>query len=100
MVGVATWRSRSRELLWKKRNLTYNEDQIAFFLGSSELSSYINDLETPFKCFSKFMTEDILNKIVEETNLYRGRAGSPGRRVTPDTSISQKVTTVRRYRWI
>lgn len=46
ILGIVAWRSRSRELLWKKRNLVWNEDLIAF-LGSPELA----DLETPYHFF-------------------------------------------------
>lgn len=69
ILGVAAWRSRSRDLIWKKRNLVWNEDRIAF-LGSSELPSDIAGLETPFHFFSKFINDAVIKKIVEQTNLY------------------------------
>lgn len=69
ILGVAAWRSRSRDLIWKKRNLVWNEDRIAF-LGSSELPSDVASLETPFHFFSKFINGAVITKIVEQTNLH------------------------------
>ncbi|CAK1581011.1 unnamed protein product [Parnassius mnemosyne] len=69
LLGVAAWRQRNRELIWKKRNLQYSEERIRF-TGNTDLSSPLAALETPFQFFSEFMNEDILTVIVEQTNLY------------------------------
>lgn len=68
-IGIAEWRARSRELVWKKKNLEWNDEGIKF-LGSTELPEEIAQLDTPFQFFSQFMNESILAKIVDETNLY------------------------------
>lgn len=54
ITGIVAWRSRSREMIWKKRNLPWDEDRIAF-LGDSELPTEISDLEEPFQFFTKFI---------------------------------------------
>lgn len=50
IVGMAAWRSRSRDLIWRKRSFVYNEDRVAF-LGNSELTPEIAKLVTPFQFF-------------------------------------------------
>lgn len=50
----------------EKQNLPWNDDRIAF-LGNSELPTELCDLEEPFRFFSKFINEDIVSKIVDET---------------------------------
>lgn len=69
IIGVAAWRTRSRDLIWKKRSMICNEDLISF-LGNTELPTDVAQLETPFQFFSLYMNEHILTKIVYETNLY------------------------------
>ncbi|CAG5026241.1 unnamed protein product [Parnassius apollo] len=59
----------TRNLIWKKRSLEYKEESIAF-LGSTELGPELMKLETPLQFFSQYFSEDLLKKIVEETNKY------------------------------
>ncbi|XP_045505807.1 piggyBac transposable element-derived protein 3-like [Colias croceus] len=61
--------SGGRSLLWRKRNLVYSEDKIAFS-GSEELSSNILELDTPYQFFTYFFTNEFLESIVQESNLY------------------------------
>lgn len=68
-IGIAEWRSRSRELIWKKKNLEWNDERV-MFLGSTKLSEGIVQLDTSFQFFSQFMNENILAKIVDKTNLF------------------------------
>lgn len=42
-----------RKLIWKKRNLEFDEDKTKF-LGSSAFPSGISQLETPYQCFEYF----------------------------------------------
>lgn len=74
LVVVATWRQRSRELIWKKSNLEFSTDRIRF-LGNTDLSPELANLDTPFQFFSQFFNENILLKIVAETNLYITQKG-------------------------
>lgn len=69
LLGVAAWKQRSRELLWKKRHLEFSEDRIAFS-GKTDLSPHLTALKTPYQFFSEFINEDILSVIVDQTNLY------------------------------
>lgn len=61
--------SVTRNLLWRKRNLVFSEDKIAF-LGSYELPSHLMDLESPYQFFSYFFTNEFIDSIVHQTNLY------------------------------
>lgn len=67
--GVALWRIRSRQLIWKKQNMVWDEGKTNF-LGDQRLSEAITSLETPFNFFSYYLNEQIISKIVDETNLY------------------------------
>ncbi|XP_053613238.1 piggyBac transposable element-derived protein 1-like isoform X2 [Plodia interpunctella] len=58
-----------RKLVWKKKNMEFDKDNIRF-LGSSAFPPEIAQLETPYQCFKYFFNDDFIQKIVEETNLY------------------------------
>ena len=58
-----------RKLIWKKRNMEFDEDKITF-LGRSVFPSEISQLETPYQCFKYFLDDDFIQKIVDQTNLY------------------------------
>lgn len=58
-----------RELVWRKDNLIYDEDRVKF-TGDLEPYKRTTAIQTPFQFFSFFMTDNILMKIVFETNLY------------------------------
>lgn len=51
-LGIAAWRARSRDLIWKKRHLEWDDDRI--FLGSLELPSEVANLHSPFQFFPSF----------------------------------------------
>lgn len=74
IIGAAAWRQRSRQLIWKKGNLEFSEDRIRF-TGNTDLSPEIAQLERPFQYFTLFFNDDILVKIVNETNLYITQKG-------------------------
>ena len=42
-------------------------DEASEFTGNSDLPTYMQELETPNEFFKIFLTETILNQIVEET---------------------------------
>ncbi|XP_049310850.1 piggyBac transposable element-derived protein 3-like [Bactrocera dorsalis] len=56
-------------LLWKKKNLELNEQQLAF-TGNESLRSDILDLEAPIDYFLYLFPPELIRKISEETNLY------------------------------
>lgn len=56
-------------VIWKTKSLELNEDQMRF-RGSSNLPSEMLELETPYQVFSYLFTDDIVDLIRDETNLY------------------------------
>ncbi|KAH9635094.1 hypothetical protein HF086_000815 [Spodoptera exigua] len=56
-------------VIWKTKNLELNEDQERF-RGSSKLPNEILELQTPYQVFSYLFTDDIVDLIRDETNLY------------------------------
>ena len=42
-------------------------DEASEFTGNSDLSTYMQELETPNEFFKIFLTEKFLNQVVEET---------------------------------
>lgn len=56
-------------LIWKTKSLNINDDQLRFH-GSDTLPPEILHLDTPFEVFSYLFTEDIIDLIRDQTNLY------------------------------
>lgn len=56
-------------LVWKKKNLQVNVDQLRF-LGNDSLPANILALDTPYRFFKYFFTDDIISNIVQQSNLY------------------------------
>ncbi|CAK1591763.1 unnamed protein product [Parnassius mnemosyne] len=79
----------TRNLIWKKRSLEYKEESIAF-LGSTELGPELMKLETPLQFFSQYFSEDLLKKIVEETNKYSTQTNI-------DRPVQISLTELRKY---
>lgn len=68
----ASRRATMKGLVWKVKNLVLNSDQTAF-LGSTTYPPELRDQTaagTPYSIFNYFLTSEILEKIVEESNLY------------------------------
>lgn len=59
----------NRDIIWKKKGLNMPEDQIKF-LGKTDLTENVLHLETPYQFFKYFFDDDLMKRIVEETNLY------------------------------
>ncbi|CAH2101145.1 unnamed protein product [Euphydryas editha] len=65
-------RTTMKGLVWKVKKLVLNSAQTAF-LGSTTHPPELRDQAatgTPYSIFSYFLTSEILEKIVEESNLY------------------------------
>ncbi|XP_044731963.1 piggyBac transposable element-derived protein 3-like [Chrysoperla carnea] len=60
---------RNRPLLWKKRNLVTNEDDLVF-RGNTQIPEALLNCNTPFEFFSYFFTPNLKKEIVYESNLY------------------------------
>ena len=55
--------------MWKNKNLTLTEDQLKFY-GNDSLPSEFLDMSSTYKCFQYFFSDDLLQMIVDESNLY------------------------------
>lgn len=56
-------------IIWNKQSFEMNEDRTTFH-GNDQFSSEILKLDSPYKFFSYFITNSLIDKIVEQTNLY------------------------------
>lgn len=57
------------EIKWKKKNLVLNEAQLCF-RGNLTMSKALLEMGTPYECFQHYFSDDLLEKIVQESNLY------------------------------
>ncbi|KAJ8969606.1 hypothetical protein NQ314_001672 [Rhamnusium bicolor] len=57
------------KITWKKTKLLLNQQQLQFH-GDPSLSSNILELDGPYEFFNYFFTDEILHRIVDETNLF------------------------------
>lgn len=57
------------DIIWKNKNLVLNEQHLEF-QGNISFNKNILDLESPYEFFSYLFTDDIFEKIVEQSNLY------------------------------
>lgn len=61
---------KPRAPIWKERSLpTYSSDNFPF-LGDTNLPEFIEELETPADIFRFFFTDDLINFIVDQSNLF------------------------------
>lgn len=81
-------RQDMRRLLWKKQGMRTSEDDIAF-LGDVDYGE-LGSIDTMYGFFSFFLSDEILEKIVQETNLYAIQK-------EPNSTFSTSVTEVRNY---
>lgn len=61
-----------RNIIWKKEPPNFPDDQI-HFNSHIDLPGDVCLLETPYQCFKYFFCDELINKIVEETNLYNSQ---------------------------
>ncbi|XP_065354215.1 piggyBac transposable element-derived protein 2-like [Calliphora vicina] len=62
-------KKRYENILWKKKNLVLNEQQL-IFKGNTTLPEEIKSLSTPIQYFFYFLSKEMLQYIADETNLY------------------------------
>lgn len=79
----------TRNLVWKKQSLIYNEDAVKFG-GNEEFSPAVMELQSPYQFFTYFFTNDILEKIVTETTRYAVQ-------IKPDRPDSLTISDLRKY---
>lgn len=60
------------KLTWRKKELQLHVNEVAY-RGNSKLPDYIKELSTPLEIFFYFLDEDMVNLIVECTNLAARR---------------------------
>lgn len=68
-VRISKKPDKKKEILWKKKNLVLNQQQLSF-LGDSKLPPNILELDTPFRFFLFLFPTEIFEMIKNETNLY------------------------------
>lgn len=57
------------DIIWKKKSLLLNHQQLEFH-GDSMLPNNIMELESPYEFFRYFFTDQIIETIASESNLY------------------------------
>lgn len=62
-------KNKKMDILWKEKSLQLNEDQLRF-TGDTKLTASICKLETPYEFFNYFFSNDLIQQIVCQTNLY------------------------------
>lgn len=67
--NVSSTKKKYTNILWKKKYLELNNERLNF-QGDLEIPAEILKLETPYQFFKYFITEELLDRIVNETNLY------------------------------
>lgn len=60
---------KKHTVLWKKQSFPSSADKFPF-IGNDKLQQTIVELSTPYQFFKYFFTDEIISKIVNETNLY------------------------------
>lgn len=60
---------KKKAVVWKMGNLN-KSNQDTVFSGSDTLPTEVLDLDTPFSCFRYLFPSDIIQNIIEQTNLY------------------------------
>ncbi|KAG5871369.1 hypothetical protein JTB14_019766 [Gonioctena quinquepunctata] len=60
---------QKRKVVWKHRGIHLNDLQLAFH-GDTDLPPAVMALETPYSFFSYFFSDDFVESIVEQTNLF------------------------------
>lgn len=80
---------RKESITWKKKNLILNSEQLQF-RGKEDLPTEISNLESPIDFFNYFFTDELVEKIVSETNLY-------ALQVDPSKPVNYSPTDVRNY---
>lgn len=68
-VEVEPITTRIKNILWKKKNLSIDE-LAKTFRGHTNLPNAIMDLSTPYAFFKYFFDNDLIEKIVSESNTY------------------------------
>lgn len=61
------------KILWRKKNLVLHRNEVAF-RGETELPASFRELKTEYACISYFFTDEIFEKIAQETNLKAHQA--------------------------
>lgn len=62
--------AKKRATIWKERSLpTYSNENFSF-VGDMNLPEFIEELETPAELFASIFTDDLINFIVDQSNLY------------------------------
>lgn len=58
-----------KKMVWRKRNLQLHVNELVFH-GVKEMPAELKELKTPYDCFRYFVTDDLLQFLAEQMNLY------------------------------
>lgn len=64
---ASTIGSKKKDIVWKKKYMKLNEER---FCRSAVIHRELLDLETPYQFFKYFFSEELINIIVYQSNLY------------------------------
>ncbi|XP_050308176.1 uncharacterized protein LOC126744699 [Anthonomus grandis grandis] len=65
--ALLTQSKECKEIIWRKQHLQLYKNEVVF-RGSTELPLHFQDLKTPYQAY--FFTQEFLENIAEQTNLY------------------------------
>ncbi|XP_067614935.1 piggyBac transposable element-derived protein 3-like [Eurosta solidaginis] len=88
-MDIDTKSNEFKKILWRKGNMQKHLNEVSF-LGDLSLSDEIISLDTPYKCFAFFFTDDLFESIVHYTNWNANRQDIEG-------SFCVTVTEMRKF---
>jgi hypothetical protein len=86
---ASTIGSKKKDIVWKKKHMKLNEEQLRF-RGSTDIHGELLDLETPYQFFKYFFSEELINIIVYQSNLYCVQT-------QPDKPLDVTVCDIKQY---
>lgn len=69
VLGIRNGSAELKKIVWRGKSMQLHKNEV-LFRGDSEIPTELAALETPYDFFMYFLTEDLLKKIADETNLY------------------------------
>lgn len=88
-IELRTLKEKYKKVLWRFGNFKFGTPQTEF-TGNCSLPEAVLEMSTPLNYFNYFFSEDIINTIVDETNLYSTEQN-------PDRPQSISATHIKKY---
>ena len=89
VVPVIAQTDEYKRIIWKNKSLILPQQQLKF-RGKTDLPGDILELETPYAFFRRFFSDDLLERIVEQTILYSIQ-------VDPNKPLDLTVNELRKF---